>query len=680
MKDQFAQTVRLRIPPDYPKEISDRKKPRPVIKKQAQEAPPWEISQESQVDESYFYELLQSLYDGVVITELNGRIVDANDRAMEFLLYNKKELSRLTIVDIIAGATTDLLKTLCSNIEKGRFTLIEAFCVRKDGTLLAAEIAANRLVLTQQGHLCFFMRNITKRKEREDALLQTVSKLKELDNAKSRFVSNVSHELRTPLTIISAFVSLVNDGVIGAVNDKQKECMDTVLRNCGRLSGLIENILDLGRVESGREEFKRKEVDMASLLKQCHHDFLPKFIAKQQQFTLEISDELSPVLCDNDKVAQVLTNLVGNANKFTPAGGAVALRAHPVKDGVKITVEDNGPGIKKEDQTRIFEAFTQMGRAELGAESKGTGLGLTISKYIIDAHNGTITVDSVPGQGCQFSFTLPTYEEQAACAAFISDKVKFVEARGSQLSMAVLKVGQTKPSSGEPVKGEEKRQLLQTVKSCAMEAFACAKDRVFVSELRDLVILLLDTGKSGLGQKIMSRRLAQIVGSTLKEKDISIELAWSKFDNERSANEWLEETVGHLKQVTIKREASLSKRVLIVDDDETILKLMIQVLSDPRFSFNIHSTSSGYDACIHFGEFKPDLVILDLHLPDIDGKRVFKSMNRKDIHRRTRILVISGYPRDIDEMMALGCDDFLCKPFETNALIDKVLNLLEMPV
>lgn len=668
--ESLDRTVRIAIPFEQPESALVPKVPRVIVKKKG----PAPLDESA--DTVLYQELLQSLYDGVLITNAAGRIMDVNERAVDFLLYTKDELSRLNIINIIAGANEALLETLRRNIEQRRYTLIEASCIRKDHTTFPAEIATNRLVLTPEGHLCFFVRNITKRKKAEEALKQTVSRLQEMDLSKSRFVANVSHELRTPLTIINTFVSLVNDGVAGAVSAQQKECLETVLRNCERLAGLIDDVLDLGRIESGREEFHRARVNLTDLLKQCHHDFIPQCLLRHQQFNLEMPETLPEVLCDRDKIAQVLTNLVGNANKFTPQDGVITLRAVPENDVIRVDIEDTGPGIQPEDQSRIFEAFIQLARSEDSSGSKGTGLGLAICKHIINIHEGIMQVESIPGKGSRFFFTLPTYSEDKHFSAFITDRLLFMEVRDRQLAMLVLQVAAANGPPGAVPASTEGTASLQRLQTLAMEALDCTAEQMFLFEANQTLIVLLDGTE--LTQGGVASRLQRAMGKQRQEIMCDIRMAYLEPTRERSPSEWMKQALTLLQPIPVGPVETTPLRVLIVDDDASILNLMVRVLHESGAGLDLKSTTSGYDACIHFGEWKPDLVVLDLHLPDIDGKRVFDSMTKRLPHRATKFLAVSGYRADIDEIIKLGCDDSICKPFDFDEFVMKVKRLLNL--
>jgi len=666
LNQQYSKTMRIAIPLD---DIVEKKTPVPrvALKSKPSQTAPWIVTETNGEGVDRYQELLHSLYDAVLITRASGQIVDVNARAMSFLLYDKDELSKLNISDIIIGAGEQLLHTICRNIENSRFTLIDAYCRRKDESTFPAEIATNRLVLTKEGHLCFFVRDITRRKKAEAELIQTVSKLKELDTAKSRLIANVSHELRTPLTIINSFVSLVHGGMAGAVSDQQKECLSTVLRNCDRLANLIDDILDLGRIESGREEFKRRRMDLPALLRQCHHDFLPKFIFKRQELRLEIPEgEFPSALGDADKIAQVITNLVGNANKFTPEGGTVVVKLSREDAHARVDVLDNGPGIATEDQKNLFEAFTQVERSANASGSKGTGLGLTICKQIIEAHDGFLKLESETGKGCCFSFSLPLYNEQIGFDAFIGDRSRFMLARNRK-PMAALVTAAEK---------ETGKTIASQLAPLVAAALGCAEWHAFALESENAVFAVTD--RTDLKKDVFSAKLQSEVRDKLRDLNVSLSCAFLLPEASMPLSNWLAEAKTGLEPLPAGPAYEKAIKIMIVDDDPSVLAMMREFLGKIGGKIEIKTTGSGYDACIQFGNWKPDLVILDLHLPDIDGRKVFESMLKGASGHQMKFLAISGHPDDIREIMRMGCNDYLAKPFDFNSFSAKIGGLLGM--
>lgn len=251
-------------------------------------------------------------------------------------------------------------------------------------------------------------------------LNQAHNRLQEISNRKSEFLSAASHELRTPLTVIKEYTSLVLEEVVGPLNDEQKKCLGSALRNCNRLAGLVNDLLDLDSIESGHSHLQREAVDLGQVLADVHGDFKEKCLAGQQGLILDAPPALPRVLADAGMLTQVLVNLVGNACKFTPAGGQIRIQAQPGPQGVRISVSDTGPGISAENQAVVFEKFTQLNRKP-GPGPRGTGLGLPISHLILQLHHVALELDSVQGEGSTFHFTLPLYETARHLQAFIDD-------------------------------------------------------------------------------------------------------------------------------------------------------------------------------------------------------------------------------------------------------------------
>jgi len=254
--------------------------------------------------------------------------------------------------------------------------------------------------------------------ERTQELLIANERLKELDKMKSYFVSNVSHELRTPLTAIKGSVDNMLDGLTGLLNDKQVRYIRRMKTNTDRLARLITDLLDLSVIEAGRVELKPASLPLVSLVQEVTETLRPVAEEKLIHLELEValSDNALTVWADRDKVTQVLTNLIGNALKFTPPQGNAYVAVHKNdSQWVRVSVTDAGPGIPPEETGRIFDAFYQLVQAG-GPKTRGTGLGLAIAKSLVEMHGGKIWVESEVGKGSTFSFTLPTHQPSPAGA------------------------------------------------------------------------------------------------------------------------------------------------------------------------------------------------------------------------------------------------------------------------
>jgi signal transduction histidine kinase len=222
---------------------------------------------------------------------------------------------------------------------------------------------------------------------------------------KSEFLANMSHELRTPLNAIIGFSDALAQRLFGEINEKQAEYLSDIMESGQHLLALINDILDLSKIEAGRMELDASEVDLGRLVESTLA--LVRERAQRRGVTLgcTIGDGLGTIRADERKVKQVLLNLLSNAIKFTPEGGRVDVRAVRVARNAEISVTDTGVGIAPGDREAVFEEFRQVGAASRKAE--GTGLGLAISRKFVELHGGTIGVTSTPGQGSTFTFTLP---------------------------------------------------------------------------------------------------------------------------------------------------------------------------------------------------------------------------------------------------------------------------------
>lgn len=262
-----------------------------------------------------------------------------------------------------------------------------------------------------------------------EEISKTNKKLEKLEKLKSEFVSIVSHELRTPLTPINNSLEIVLSEQAGAITPDAKNFISMAKRNIQRLSGIIEDLLDLSRIQTGKLDFKYKICDITPSLELLQKTFLQVANEKNININLSIEEKLPEIYADIRRIEQIFSNLVSNALKFTPIDGLINVKAslvnaceieydnliNPItqldKKYIKISVSDNGIGIKKEDIPKIFDKFSQI-ESSLKRNNGGVGLGLTITKQLIDSHLGVIEVDSKEAQGSTFSVYLPYLDER----------------------------------------------------------------------------------------------------------------------------------------------------------------------------------------------------------------------------------------------------------------------------
>ena len=278
--------------------------------------------------------------------------------------------------------------------------LVETRMIKKDGSIIEVDISLSVLTNAEgktSGSIGI-IRDITEHKKAEE-------KIKKMIDTKSGFISIVSHELRTSLAAIKEGVSIVFDGMAGRLNKEQKKFLNIAKRNVDRLSVLINDVLDFQKLETNRMNLDIQDNDIKQVVSEVHETMALYAKKNKVELSLELAEELSEAKFDRAKINQVLTNLVGNAVKFTPEKGKVSINVHLQNEELVISISDTGIGIPKEALPKIFECFYRVNQRD--KEIQGTGLGLAIVHKIVMMHSGRIEVASEVGRGTTFTVFLP---------------------------------------------------------------------------------------------------------------------------------------------------------------------------------------------------------------------------------------------------------------------------------
>ena len=231
------------------------------------------------------------------------------------------------------------------------------------------------------------------------------------NQAKTKFVNVVTHELRIPMTSIKGYTDLIRQGAVGTINEQQLSFLNIVRNNIDRMSALVSDLSEISRIETGRLKLDCSLIQAQGYVEEVVRSLQPKLEEKQQFLDADFQPDLSHVFADPNRLMQILTNLVSNACKYTPVGGKIHIQAYQQDQAVRIDVTDTGIGISEEDQARLFSQFF---RSEDPAvrEEQGWGLGLSVTKLIVELMGGNIGFTSVYGQGSTFWFTLPVRSEE----------------------------------------------------------------------------------------------------------------------------------------------------------------------------------------------------------------------------------------------------------------------------
>ncbi len=242
---------------------------------------------------------------------------------------------------------------------------------------------------------------------------RTVTKLKEIDKMKADFVASVSHELRSPLTTLKGYLELIADEEAGPLTDEQVDFIKIINQSSDRLLDLISDLLTISKIESATLKMNKEQLSINDVLEEVVKDMVLEAKQKRIKISLDLTRDLPFVNADQERLDQVVINLLTNAIKFTPEGGSIQITSQLHGNGLEVSVKDSGIGIADSDKKRLFDKFYRSGQA-ISRNIKGTGLGLAIAKGIIDQHQGKIWVESEVGKGSTFYFSLPIKTRTAA--------------------------------------------------------------------------------------------------------------------------------------------------------------------------------------------------------------------------------------------------------------------------
>jgi PAS domain S-box-containing protein len=608
---------------------------------------------------------IRAITDGVnealVLVSPERRVIDANQRFME--LFGVP-------LERVVGQRLEDIRTLFDQV------FAEAGELYEQALASSADSAQenSRLVVQNWPQARELQLYSTPVRDEEGFLgrlfvFRDVTHEREVDRMKTEFVSLVSHELRTPLTSIKGFTEMVLDGDAGEINEEVEEYLGIVYSNAERLVALVNDLLDLSRIESGRVQLRSERVDLNEIVQAVVVTMQQKLKEKGQNLSVSIDPAATSVVGDKDKLVQVLTNYVSNAYKYTQDGGDIRLAVSKQGAFAHVAVADNGYGISPEDQERLFTRFYRVDNS-MTREVGGTGLGLSIVKQLIELMGGEIGVESALGQGSTFSFTVPL--EAEAVPAPPAGPPAEVGKPGA----TILVVEDDADIARLIAHHLQKAGYQARVAHTAEDALADMEQH-----LPDLITL--DIELPGMQGDELARRLQAdpltndipvLILSVLVDDPSSMQFGAVALSKPIDQQELLA-TVGQMLR------GPHAGPVLVIDDDDGVRRLLAAALE--KQGFVVETAGDGESGLARASEHRPGLILLDLHMPGMDGFAVLQALKESETTADIPVIVMTGSPGPKTtaraRVLALGASDFVTKPFDLNMLIEEIRVFLANP-
>ena len=470
--------------------------------------------EEMRISEEKYRSLVNNSPDIIMRVEPKGTITYIN---YKYAGQVPEEIIGKTIYDLMPSEFHDKAKISLKNV----FATGNSFNYENLG-------------LSNEDKVVWYRNNIAPIRSNGDVVGATIiardiTEEKQIDVMKTEFISSVSHELRTPLTIIQESISQVLDGIYGDPTDGQREVLNPCMEDTARLSRIINNLLDISKIEGQKVSITREMVDIVKLAKNVLSSFKTKADTKNLKLKFKTSIEKIEVYIDNDRIIQVFMNLIGNALKFTKTG-EIEVSINKSENSIKCTVSDTGRGIEHKDIATVFDRFHQVGRIASPSE-KGTGLGLSISKGIVELHNGHILAESIINKGSQFHFTIPIYTVDEILFENIEQGIAIATKKHIKLSLLIIRLNNFRDIEKTFGLGKAKKTTHKI-----LEAFqdVIAPGEFSFIKGRNEVILFSDITKKNISPIVekLETILVNFVANFSKELDIEMSYGYSIYPND----------------------------------------------------------------------------------------------------------------------------------------------------
>ncbi len=598
------------------------------------------------------------LHEGVVgQAVLDRRIVVLDDSGHSALSTQHSVLSINTGLDLMPARATVIVPVYYQDRIMGVMTLAHVAAPDETTLTFLTQLGQQLGIALQNLDQYTNLQTLSGQLQSRQAEIETKNQdLERADQMKSEFLANMSHELRTPLNAIIGFSELLQEQFYGPLNTEQDDYLTNIRTAGEHLLGLINDILDLSKIEAGRMELDLEELDLPHVLASSITIVKEKAHNNSVQLSVDAGDT-GVITADARKLKQIIFNLLSNAVKFTPSGGAVNLTAHTDGAMVEIAVTDTGTGIGLEDQQKLFHEFTQVD-GSLSRRHEGTGLGLALTKRLVELHGGTIGVHSALGAGSTFTVRMPIAIRSSEFG------VRSETNETNEISLADIEL--RTPNSEHPrILVIEDDDPTAELIAAYLESAGYATQRArngeeglhIARELKpdgitlDVMMPVMD-GWTFLQEYLADAELSQIpviVLSLANDLKHGYSLGASAVLGKPIRRD---ELFAALAKVNVLPTGSGPARVLVVDDDPTAVDLVSDYLAS--FGHQVHKAYGGAHGIAIAGDEHPDLVILDLMMPEVNGFMVVDKLRENPRTSDIPIIILTAKIVSADERRRLN--------------------------
>ena len=616
--------------------------------------------------------------DGIISADTRGSIIYFNPAAQRIFGYSPNEVINrpvtLLMPERFHQAHRNGFERFLSTEEAHVIgKTVELVGRRKDGMEFPLQLSLANWKTEKGTFFTAIMRDITAQKRLEEQLrtkneeLQAQnSRVQEATRLKSEFLANMSHELRTPLNGIIGFAEIMHDGRVGPISPQHKEYLGDILSSGRHLLQLINDVLDLAKVEAGKMDFKLEPVVPELVVREVCDVVRTLVAQKRIRLTTTVDPALTCMVADARSLKQILYNYLSNALKFTPDEGTVTVRVKPEdQDHFRIEVEDTGIGIKPKDLDRLFLEFQQLDFSPAKKYS-GTGLGLALTKRIVEAQQGMVGVNSTPGQGSLFYAVLPWVSD---VAGEIMDKEESTVTRPATPLILVVE-DDAKDRAWLALELSKAGYAVETVATGAESLVRCREKR-FDAIMLDMMLPDM-SGRvvlGGIRERGLNLETPVIIVTVLAHKGI-----WIGYE----VKEILAKPVSPREILRALRgcgvEPSRRQPILVLDDDQSALKLADKTLTE--LGFRPVCSQDVPSALRAAAMERPAAVVLDLVMPEINGFEFLQHFRKTREGRRTPVIVWTGKDLTDAERRHLesAADSIVVKGDMTDELLRELKN------